>query len=269
MKNRSGISGIVIIGIIVVVLVVVRRVLGGIPLLGSLIRIGGLALIIILAIVLAVMIIALVTSNRSGGNTAANENKAEPTPNDEQNRILRDARQELMTLRRAGMRIKNVEVRRGSEKVARSVERILTELRHQPDQIQSQRQFLGYYLPTITQVLRKYAHLEESGAMDETTAANAEKYLADVHTALERQYGNLFSKDKLDLTVEMEAMTLAAKREGLLDDSFTPHSAKKAEMPGPELTADPGMPEAPRLEQRTTGIPDLVLPGMEKEKEKV
>lgn len=268
MKNRSGISGIVIIGIIVVALVVVRRVLGGIPLLGSLIRIGGLALIIILAIVLAVMIIALVTSNRSG-NTAKTENKGEPSPSEEQNRMLRDARQELMTLRRAGMRIKNAEVRHGAENVARSVERILTELRHQPDQLQSQRQFLGYYLPTITQVLRKYAHLEESGAMDETTAANAEKYLADVHTALERQYGNLFSKDKLDLTVEMEAMTLAAKREGLLDDSFVPHSAKKAEMPGPELTADPGMPEAPRLEQRTTGIPDLVLPGMEKEKEKV
>lgn len=35
---------------------------------------------------------------------------------------------------------------------------------------------------------------------------------------MEKQYDSLFDDDKLDLTVDMEALTLACKRDGLLDE---------------------------------------------------
>jgi len=35
---------------------------------------------------------------------------------------------------------------------------------------------------------------------------------------MEKQYSSLFDDDKLDLTVDMEALTLACKRDGLLDE---------------------------------------------------
>ena len=36
--------------------------------------------------------------------------------------------------------------------------------------------------------------------------------------AFEKQYKSLFSGDMLDLTVEIEAMTIACKRDGLLSE---------------------------------------------------
>ena len=36
--------------------------------------------------------------------------------------------------------------------------------------------------------------------------------------AMEKQYNGLFDDDKLDLSVDMEALTLACKRDGLLED---------------------------------------------------
>lgn len=41
--------------------------------------------------------------------------------------------------------------------------------------------------------------------------------LGNIKSAMDKQYQNLFEDDKLDLTVEMEALTLACKRDGLLD----------------------------------------------------
>ena len=40
--------------------------------------------------------------------------------------------------------------------------------------------------------------------------------LENIKSAMDKQYQNLFEDDKLDLTVEMEALALACKRDGLL-----------------------------------------------------
>ena len=50
------------------------------------------------------------------------------------------------------------------------------------------------------------------------TTAGAEKYLQDIKKAMEKQYENLYDDDKLDLSVEMDAMTMAAKSDGLISD---------------------------------------------------
>ena len=41
---------------------------------------------------------------------------------------------------------------------------------------------------------------------------------ADIKTALEKQHANLFEDDMLDLSVEMEALKVNCKRDGLLAD---------------------------------------------------
>ena len=38
---------------------------------------------------------------------------------------------------------------------------------------------------------------------------------------MDKQYANLFEDDKLDMSVEMEAMTLACKRDGLIEDTVS------------------------------------------------
>ena len=44
------------------------------------------------------------------------------------------------------------------------------------------------------------------------------EHLDDMKIAFEKQYKSLFSGDMLDLTVEIEAMTIACKRDGLLSE---------------------------------------------------
>ena len=46
-------------------------------------------------------------------------------------------------------------------------------------------------------------------------------YLVDIREALQKLNTKLFDNDKLDMSVEMEAMTIAFKRDGLLDDPDT------------------------------------------------
>lgn len=210
MNKKTGISGIAVAAIVIVALLILRNVIGGGSVLGSVIKIVSIVFIALLALALIVLILALVTADRKNKDGTGE-------PDDEQAQLIKNARGELMSLRRAGMKIRNADIRSGADKAAAGVDRILTELKRQPDQLPAQRQFLNYYLPTITQVLKKYGHFEESGVADESVTENAKKYFTDVNAALEKQYENLFSKDKLDMTVEMEAMTIAAKREGLLE----------------------------------------------------
>ncbi len=49
-------------------------------------------------------------------------------------------------------------------------------------------------------------------------SARVINYLKDVDKALDKFYQKLFEDEKLDLTVEMEAMTMAVKRDGLITD---------------------------------------------------
>ena len=49
-------------------------------------------------------------------------------------------------------------------------------------------------------------------------ADNALSCLGDIKKAMERQYANLFEDDILDLSVEMEALSIAVRRDGLIPD---------------------------------------------------
>ena len=42
--------------------------------------------------------------------------------------------------------------------------------------------------------------------------------MTEIKQAMEKQYKNLFEDDLLDLSVEMKALTLACKRDGLLTE---------------------------------------------------
>ena len=64
----------------------------------------------------------------------------------------------------------------------------------------------------------KYQRMEQGRVVDSEMTDKVLYYLQDIHVALEKQYQNLFEDDLLDLTVEMEAMTMACKRDGLLTD---------------------------------------------------
>ena len=137
------------------------------------------------------------------------------------NRQLSAGRTSLMELRNTGLRVKNSDVRKLNEEICKNIDKILSTLKKQPEDIKKLRQFFNYYLPTLTNIIKKFAEIEESGIPAENIVQSTVNCLGDIKKATEKQYAALFANDMLDMSVEMEALTIACKRDGLLtDDDF-------------------------------------------------
>lgn len=181
------------------------------PRLGKLLLLGGgLIGFGIIALVVAL----IVTSFR--GNAGTSTKRAELAP--EQTELINNGKSKVISIRSTLGKIKNSEIRENGYSICRTCDRIFKALIEQPKSITSARQFLTYYLPTINLILEKYEKVERSGTDSGKMAEKVNSYLKDVDKALSKFYTNLFEDEKLDLTVEMEAMTMAVKRDGLITD---------------------------------------------------
>lgn len=160
------------------------------------------------------------------GNDPGEKQKQQAIPpcdlSPEAMQIMTKGRNHLKELRRLLSRIGNLNVKKRGEDICVEVERILGALQQQPEDIPMVRQFFNYYLPTLGNILLKYLRLEEAGMATEQTTVKVMSCLGEIKVAMEKQYAAIFENDILDLTVEMESLTQAVKRDGLLvSDDFT------------------------------------------------
>jgi len=176
---------------------------------GILMTIVIVVAVLILLLVILVIFFAFQKTDNKGNLT------------DEQAAIFSKGRANLMELRRITMRIRSNEIRSLSNQICATAEKILKTLKEKPDSIPAQRQFFNYYLPTLGSILTKYLRVEKSDVPSQNMEENVVSYLKDIKNAMDKQYENLFENDILDLSVEMEAMTIACKRDGLLSDDST------------------------------------------------
>ena len=176
---------------------------------GILMTIVIIVAVLILLLVILVIFFAFQKTDNKGNLT------------DEQAAIFSKGRANLMELRRITMRIRSNEIRSLSNQICATAEKILKTLKEKPDSIPAQRQFFNYYLPTLGSILTKYLQVEKSDVPSQNMEENVVSYLKDIKNAMDKQYENLFENDILDLSVEMEAMTIACKRDGLLSDDST------------------------------------------------
>ena len=144
--------------------------------------------------------------------------KGEKEVKDEGSAMLSKGRTKLMEIRRMGMNIKDVEIRKENEAICAVADKILHNLRNHPEDLPRMRQLFSYYLPTWAKILQKYAHLEEGGIADPRMTESMVLCLGDIKAAMNKMYQNLFEDDILDLTVEMEVLTMVGKRDGLLEE---------------------------------------------------
>ena len=201
--NRSGISGIFGLAGIVVLFLLVRKF---VPSLATiLLWIMGIAAVVLIVLI-ALVIYFSVTGSKEKNNP------------DSPAAVLTKARSELMELRRNLLRIRNKEIASLCREITDIGDKILAVLKQKPDSIAGVRQFLNYYLPTLGKILGTYVRVEESGSMTDELTGNTLIHLGEIRKAMEKQYDSLFDNDKLDLSVDMEALTLACKRDGLLED---------------------------------------------------
>ena len=207
MNNRSnyGLTGCLMFAIACGLCLWILPNLGRMLLLG-----GGLVGFGIVALIVAM----IVTSFK--GNSSSTTKSVELSP--EQAELINSGKSKVISIRSTLGKIKNKDIRENGYSICRTCDRIFKALSEQPKSITSARQFLTYYLPTINLILEKYEKVERSGTDSGQMAEKVISYLKDVDKALSKFYTNLFDNEKLDLTVEMEAMTMAAKSDGLITD---------------------------------------------------
>ena len=216
-SQRPG-GGGGIIGIIVLIVVAVGGLIASYKLIPALFKVLIWVVIGVVILVIALIVLLVILANKSGKDrderTAVGG--ASDKLDDSQNEIIANARKELMDLRRVVLRIRQVPIRTAANGVCGQLDKILQTLREKPEKINDSRQCLNYYIPTLRDVLSHFEDLDKKGQMTETITEKTKSFLADVDTALQKQYSNLFESDKLDMEVDMEAMKIAIKRDGLL-----------------------------------------------------
>lgn len=206
MGDYSGVLGI--FGLIgaVILYVVLQRVF---PSLATTLLVVGGVIAALIAILVAVVIYFAFRKTKG---------KEEAPGAVDVSAVLAKGRSNLMELRRMGMRVKNQQIRKLNEEICGTADKILRTLKEQPEDVHRVRQFFNYYLPTLGNILLKYVRLEESGVPAANMTESTISCLGDIKIAMGKQYTNLFDKDLLDLSVEMEALTLACRRDGLLEE---------------------------------------------------
>lgn len=239
-KKSSGMGGfIAVIAILLVATIVVRSIPA---LLKGMVWIMILSIVLLILVVIAVIVLSFKVNKKKNENVEMSDNKnpamnrphgapgvvppagteehdpEAPKLTVEQENILTKGRANLLQLRMIITKIKDPEIHQMSNEICDINDKILKTLREKPEKIPQVRQFLNYYLPTLGEILVKYERIEKSGVPAEKSEKKVEKYLADIKKAMEKQYENLYEDDKLDLSVEMEAMTIAAKSDGLISD---------------------------------------------------
>ncbi len=178
-----------------------------------------LAFLALIAFVVALMIISFRSNNKDKEEKAEQEGLEEL--DSESATVLNNAGASLIALRGRVARISNSEIRAAGNEVCEEASRILTALRKNAKQIPTARQFWNYYLPSLGTIVTKYEKIEKSGVPDDKMTEKVLSYLKEIKVALGKLYKSLFDDDKLDLSVEMEAMKMAMQRDGLMANDET------------------------------------------------
>ena len=180
-------------------------------------------IVIALMIVLAGVVIYFAFKKPKEGTEEAGKAKA--------SMIISEGRTKIMGVRRNCTNIKNMKIKNAGIKVCTVADKIFEVLRQKPELIPKNRQLFTYYIPTLGSIVEKYERLEKNGISSKDTEEKVLEHLNDMESAFSKQYKNLFKGDMLDLSVEMKAMTIACKRDGLLtEEDFIINEEKAAEL---------------------------------------
>ncbi len=213
-KTKSFLPGLIVVIVCIVGLILVGSISS------SLLRtILTIALIVAIVVVVLIVLLVVFASKAGQGSPAPNAsvNKTSPlTP--EQQDSLKKAGSQLTRVRMSISRISDQILQRSGIQACNSIEKVLKTLKEKPEKIQTTRQLFNYYLPTMERVVDRYLKIESSGVDNPEIPGNLRQYFDDITLAMQSEYEGLFDNDKLNVTVDMEAMTIALKRDGLLDE---------------------------------------------------
>ena len=131
---------------------------------------------------------------------------------------LREGEERVAVLKGLSARISATSVRRTCDEVVSSAQRILEDLKKNPKDIRTARQFLSYYLDATVKIVARYVELAGKNLDDASikdSLARAESMLQMISGAFEKQHARLLEDDVMDLDAEMTLLKQTLSMEGL------------------------------------------------------
>ncbi len=222
-RGKAGISG----GAIIVLLGIIALIVSGVAF-KSIFKVVLIIVLIVFGLLICAVVLIVVLARKGSEDEEEKRAAAKAAKTglftdgltDEEKEALQEGRKNLLDVRMAASKIRDMEVHASATELCNKVEHIFRTLKEKPGKIVDQRQLMKYYLPTTQKVLGRFASLETSGTLAEDASAKTKSFLTDMSAAMDKLYANLFDEDKLNMEVEMEAMTIAIKRDGLLPDGY-------------------------------------------------
>jgi len=140
-------------------------------------------------------------------------------PKSDNNKLMRETRVSLAELRNTAMVLQNPDIKSHLNKVCDLIEIIIRNIKAQKGSIQKVRQLFNTYLPALQTIVNKYSMLEKSSQADETLQMNMVQYLERFTEAMTKYNASIFEDDKIDLSIEMKALMMACKKDGLITNT--------------------------------------------------
>ena len=135
---------------------------------------------------------------------------------EEMQKLLEDARADLLRIERAVHAIAASDVRRDGEELYAAGMRILDYLKENPDKIKLARRFFTYYLDTTAKILERYMEFQNTGLHSEEVEhilTKTAETLPVLNRAFEGQFTHLMQGELMDVEADLELLKSTLKME--------------------------------------------------------
>lgn len=154
------------------------------------------------------------SDSASSASDATDPDSPDPAPTDPDSPAsLKDHINEFS---RAASKIRHPKIREQAFHVLILAKDIIHAHENGHDKGRNYKQFENYYVPTVTSVVKNYCSIEAKGMMTSKMEKDVLSYLESCGDAFTNLYNSMFSNDILNMEVQMEAMDLIMKKDGLL-----------------------------------------------------
>ena len=156
------------------------------------------------------------------------DRKPEPAPkeapsngNPELDAIVREGRQAVVRIQELNDDIPDYKISAQLKQIEILTAAIIDQVEKKEDKIRQVRQFNNYYLPTTIKLLEQYVQLQNVGLRGENITAGMqqiEDMLDKVIVAFQKQLDDLFERDVIDITADIQVMEQMMASQGLTED---------------------------------------------------
>ena len=123
---------------------------------------------------------------------------------------------DIRGIERAADGIRHSQIREKAFHVLRVAKDIIREHTEENQKCRGYRQFENYYVPTLKSVITNYRMMEIKGMANAKMQEDFLAYLERCDDAFTNLYNSMFNDDIMEMEVQMEAMDIILKRDGLL-----------------------------------------------------